>query len=74
MSRNTDERPARRPVRAIVGGICFGLGLALLLVNFKVVALGTLAPYLVFAVGVAIGVVVAFVVPPRRPFTHHADR
>ncbi len=55
----------RRPVRAILGGVFLGLGVALLLVNFKVIALGTNAPYIVFVVGVIVGVAIAFFAPPR---------
>lgn len=63
----------RRPVRAIVGGIFFGLGLALLLINFKVIALGTMAPWFVFGIGVVIGVVIAFFAPPRPRFSHRGS-
>jgi len=55
----------RRPVRAILGGIFLGLGVTLLLINFKVIALGTNAPYIVFGVGVIAGVAIAFFAPPR---------
>jgi len=70
MSSKSDGRTKRRPVRAIVGGIFFGLGLALLLVNFKVIAFGTLAPFVVFGIGVVVGIVIAFFAPPRPRLTH----
>jgi uncharacterized membrane protein YedE/YeeE len=60
----------RHPVKAIVGGLLFGLGLALLLINFKVIALGTTVPYVVFVIGVIIGVVVGFFAPPRPKLSH----
>jgi len=60
----------RHPVRAIFGGILFGLGLALLLINFKVIALGTNAPYVVFVIGVVVGVVIGFFAPPRPSRSH----
>lgn len=60
----------RHPVRAIFGGILFGLGLALLLINFKVIALGTNAPYVVFVIGVVIGVVIGFFARPRPSRSH----
>jgi hypothetical protein len=70
MSRRSDGRTKRRPVRAILGGIFFGLGLALLLVNFKVIAFGTLAPFVAFGIGVVVGVVIAFFAPPRPRLKH----
>ena len=57
----------RRPVRAVFGGVFLGLGVALLLINFKVIALGTNAPYVVLVIGVVVGVVIGFLVPPRPP-------
>jgi hypothetical protein len=60
----------RRPIRAILGGVFLGLGAALLLVNFKVIALGTNAPYLVFAVGVVVGAAIGFFAPPRPRLLH----
>jgi hypothetical protein len=55
----------RHPIRAIFGGAFFGLGLTLLLVNFKVVALGTNAPFVVFAIGLVVGAGAALFAPPR---------
>jgi hypothetical protein len=73
MSSKSDGRTKRRPVRAIVGGVLFGLGLALLLVNFKVIAFGTLAPFVVFGIGVVVGIVIAFFAPPRPRLTHRGS-
>ena len=70
MSRETAGRTKRRPVRAILGGVFFGLGLALLLVDFKVIAFGTLAPYVVFGIGVVVGIAIAFFAPPRPRLRH----
>jgi hypothetical protein len=70
MSRRSDGRTKRRPVRAILGGIFLGLGLALLLVNFKVIAFGTLAPVVVCGIGVVVGVAIAFFAPPRPRLAH----
>jgi uncharacterized membrane protein SpoIIM required for sporulation len=60
----------RHPFRAIFGGIFFGFGLALLLINFKVIALGTTTPYIVFLIGVILGVMIAFFAPPRPKGSH----
>jgi hypothetical protein len=36
--------------RAVLGGLALGLGLALVLITFKVIAFGTKTPYIVLAV------------------------
>ena len=51
----------RHLVRAVVGGLLTGLGLALLLVVYKVVAFGTMAPFVVVAVCLVLRVALAFV-------------
>ena len=46
----------KRPVRGGVWGLFLGLGLALLLIAYNVIALGTLTPYVVLVLGIVVGV------------------
>lgn len=57
----------RHPIRGLFGGLCLGLGLAIMLVIYGKVAFGTWTPYLVIIAGVVIGVLWAFVAPARGP-------
>ena len=43
------------PVRGFFGGLFLGLGVALLLIVFAVIALGTLTPYIIIVIGAVIG-------------------
>lgn len=45
------------PIRGLFGGLFLGIGVALLLVVFAVIALGTLTPYIIIVVGVVLGIV-----------------
>jgi hypothetical protein len=57
----------RHPVRGFFAGLCIGLGVAVLLFTYGVIALGTNAPFVVILVFTVLGVVWAYVAPPRRP-------
>ena len=46
----------KRPVRGGIWGLLFGLGVALLLIAFNVIAFGTMPPYVVAVLGVVAGV------------------
>jgi hypothetical protein len=48
-------------------GLFGGLGVALLLIHFAKIALGTNAPVLVVVIGVAAGIALAYTLPPRGP-------
>lgn len=61
-------------MRAILGGLLFGIGLAIWLVSFKVIALGTNMVFVAVGVGIVIGVLIAFVAPPRRRLRGRRDR
>ena len=52
----TSGNVKKRPVRGGVWGLIAGIGLALLLIAYNVIALGTLTPYLVIALMVVVGV------------------
>ncbi len=74
MSAPTSARTPRRPrlVRAVVGsvlgGLLLGLGVALLLVQFGRIGLGTSAPWVVVASAIAVRVALALVSSERgRP-------
>lgn len=55
----------RHPIRGFFGGLFLGLGVALLLVVSSQIALGTLTPLVVVAVGIVVGVLWAVVGPAR---------
>jgi uncharacterized membrane protein SpoIIM required for sporulation len=44
-----------RPIRGFFAGLMLGLGVAILLIVFAVIALGTLTPYIIVVVGVVLG-------------------
>jgi hypothetical protein len=44
-----------RPIRGLLAGLSLGIGVALLLIVFAVIALGTLTPYIIVIVGVIVG-------------------
>lgn len=58
------QHRAGRIVLGIVGGFMFGLGLALMLILYSKIALGTKAPWVVVGVFVVIGIVLGAL--PRR--------
>ena len=68
----------RRPIVMGIGGLLLGLGVAFLLVHFALIALGTNAPLLVIATGGALGMALAYTLPPRQrkhrqPGSRHDD-
>jgi hypothetical protein len=60
----------RRPITMAIAGLFGGLGAALLLIHFAKIALGTNAPLIVIAIGVVVGIALAYTLPPRRPRGH----
>ena len=50
-----------------IAGLFGGLGVALLLIHFARIALGTNAPVIVVAIGIAFGLALAYTLPPWRP-------
>lgn len=56
----------RHPIKGFFAGICLGVAVAILLVVYGVIALGTMTPYLVVVLGVVLGVAFAYGAPPRR--------
>jgi hypothetical protein len=63
------DQPAvrRRPVVMAIGGLFGGLGVAFLLIHFAKIAMGTSAPLVVVGIGIAVGVALAYTLPPRPP-------
>lgn len=57
----------RRPVLMAVAGALGGLGLAMLLIHYARIALGTNAPLVVIACGAVFGIALAYTLPPREP-------
>ncbi|MEK7422856.1 MAG: hypothetical protein AAB131_03345 [Actinomycetota bacterium] len=68
----------RRPVLMAVAGAIGGLGLAMLLIHFARIALGTNAPLVVIVIGAAFGVALAYTLPAQPPRSsrraEHAER
>lgn len=62
------HRPVRRrPALMAVAGALGGLGLAMLLIHYARIALGTNAPLVVIACGAVFGIALAYTLPPREP-------
>lgn len=57
----------RRPVLMAFAGALGGLGVAMLLIHFARIALGTNAPLVVIVIGVVLGVALAYTLPVRHP-------
>jgi len=55
----------KHPIRGAIWGLVAGIGLALLLIAYSVIALGTLMPYLVVVVMIVLGVLYGSVGPAR---------
>ena len=61
------------PVRGFFGGLFLGLGVALLLIVFAVIALGTLTPYIIIVIGALIGLLLGMF-NDRVPWRNGAPR
>jgi len=69
MTTTTHDRTGglrRHPVRGLLWGALAGLGLALMLIDRSVIALGRIAPFLLIAGGAVVGLIWAYLAPPRR--------
>jgi hypothetical protein len=56
-------RSLRHPVRGLFAGLALGLGAALQLIHHGRIAIGTLTPYAVVAIGVALGIAWSLLTP-----------
>lgn len=56
----------RRPIRGAIFGLIAGLGLALVLIDRAVIALGTLAPIVCILIGAVLGLAWAWFGPARE--------
>ena len=59
------EATKRRPIRGVIWGIIFGVGLALIAIGQGWAALGTWPPFLLFLAGIVIGVAWSTVGPAK---------
>jgi len=59
-------RLKRHPIRTGIGGLLGGIGVALMLVLYGKLTLGTAGPIIIIAVVTVAGVAWAFVAPPRQ--------
>ncbi|MEO1065451.1 MAG: hypothetical protein AAFZ07_28885 [Actinomycetota bacterium] len=57
----------RRPIRGVIYGLLVGLGVALILIDRAVIALGTLTPIVCVLVGGVLGFAWAWFGPARDP-------
>jgi len=57
----------RHPIRGFLYGIVFGLGLAMIAIGQKWVALGTWPPFIIFIVGIVIGTAWSTFGPAKAP-------
>jgi hypothetical protein len=64
MTAPASVRVRRHPILGAFAGLALGLGLALLLISFSVIALGTMTPLLVIVLGLVVGLLVALALPP----------
>lgn len=62
-----DSPVRRRPVLMAVAGAIGGLGVAMLLIHYARIALGTNAPLVVIVSGAVFGVALAYTLPARGP-------
>lgn len=63
----------RHPVRGGIWGLVMGIGVALILVDRALIAIGTLPPLLVVLLFVVLGVIWGLVAPPRTKGTPPLD-
>lgn len=63
----TEPTVNRHPIRGGLWGLMMGIGLALALIGFAVIAAGTLTPYVVTLGGVVVGVLWGFFAPAKSP-------
>jgi hypothetical protein len=57
----------RHPIRGLLYGIVFGLGLALIAIGQKWAALGTWPPFLLLLVGIVVGTLWSTLGPAKSP-------
>jgi predicted lipid-binding transport protein (Tim44 family) len=58
-------RIRRHPIKGLIGGLLLGLGAAIMLVIYRVIAFGTNTPVVVVVVGVVVGLALSLFAPPR---------
>lgn len=55
----------RHPIRGLFGGLLLGIGLALIVVMLGAAPLGTATVLVIIGLCMALGVVIAYALPPR---------
>ena len=58
-------RVRRHPIKGIFAGLFLGLGAAIMLVIYKVIAFGTNTPYVIVIAGIVVGLAMSLFAPPR---------
>ncbi len=63
------QRKKRHPIRGLISGLIFGLGLGLMAIVYNFYALGDFTPWILVIVGVVLGFALSFVPRPwgRKP-------
>lgn len=67
MTTQTEPKLKRHPIRGALWGLMMGLGVALILINFAVIALGTWMPWIVVGVFIVLGVLWGLFAPAKKP-------
>jgi hypothetical protein len=69
MTMTMEPSLKRHPIRGFVWGLVLGLGVALILVNFAVIALGTLTPWVITLAFAVLGVLWGLFAPAKTKGT-----
>ena len=67
MTTQTQPKVKRHPIRGALWGLMMGIGVALILINFAVIAFGTIVPWIVIGVFVVLGVLWGLFAPAKKP-------
>jgi threonine/homoserine/homoserine lactone efflux protein len=59
-------RTHRHPIRGILGGLCLGLGLAILSVVYGINVAGAITPWVALIVGLLIGILLIYMPSIRK--------
>jgi len=67
MTTETQPKVKRHPIRGALWGLLGGIGVALILINFAVIALGTMMPWIVIGVFIVLGILWGMFAPAKKP-------
>lgn len=68
MTTQTEPSVKRHPIRGALWGLLMGIGIALILFNFSIIALGQIVPWLiVIGVFIVLGILWGMFAPAKKP-------